>query len=308
PISIPVIANDFDPDGDTISVTETTTPDNGTVTLNPDGTITYTPNPGFIGEDTFTYTICDDANPALCDTATVTVTIQPTDSPNTTNANDDAYTTTPDAVISQNVLVNDNDVEGDNQTVTANTNPNNGTVTVAPNGDFTYTPNPGFAGTDMFTYTICDDNAEQACDTATVYITVGGIENTTDAIADINNTFVGQPVTGNVLTNDEDFEGDNQSVTANTQPANGSVVVNPDGTYTYTPNPDFTGEDTFEYTICDDGNPQACDTATVYIEVLPVSGPDNEAPIANADTTTTPEGTPISIPVIANDFDPDGDT
>ncbi|MEL0653399.1 hypothetical protein V6246_18445, partial [Algibacter sp. TI.3.09] len=67
---------------------------------------------------------CDDANPALCDTATVTVTIQPTDSPNTTNANDDAYTTTPDAVISQNVLVNDNDVENDNQTVTANTNPN----------------------------------------------------------------------------------------------------------------------------------------------------------------------------------------
>ena len=307
PISIPVIANDFDPDGDAISVTETTDPNNGTVTLNPDGTITYTPNDGFIGEDTFTYTICDDANPALCDTATVTVTIQPTDAPNTTNANDDAYTTTPDAVISQNVLVNDNDVEGDNQTVTANTNPNNGTVTVAPNGDFTYTPNPGFAGTDMFTYTICDDNAEQACDTATVYITVGGIENTTDAIADINNTFVGQPVTGNVLTNDEDFEGDAQTVTANTQPDNGTVVMNPDGTYTYTPNPDFTGEDTFEYTICDDGNPQACDTATVYIEVLPVSGPDNEAPIANADTTTTPEGTPISIPVIANDFDPDGD-
>ncbi|MEL0653395.1 Ig-like domain-containing protein, partial [Algibacter sp. TI.3.09] len=90
-----------------------------------------------------------------------------------------------------------------------------------------------FVGTDMFTYTICDDNADQACDTATVYITVGGIENTTDAIADINNTFVGQPVTGNVLTNDEDFEGDNQSVTANTQPANGSVVVNSDGTYTY---------------------------------------------------------------------------
>ena len=51
----------------------------------------YTPNDGFIGEDTFTYTICDDANPALCDTATVTVTVQPTDAPNTTNANDDAY-------------------------------------------------------------------------------------------------------------------------------------------------------------------------------------------------------------------------
>uniref|UniRef100_UPI00232C9E1C Ig-like domain-containing protein n=1 Tax=Olleya namhaensis TaxID=1144750 RepID=UPI00232C9E1C len=77
---------------------------------------------------------------------------------------------------------------------------------------------------------------------------------------------------------------------------------------TYTPNSGFTGEDTFTYTICDDGNPQACDTATVYIEVLPVSGPENEAPIANADTATTPKGTPIEIIVLANDFDPDNDT
>ncbi|MBC3847958.1 hypothetical protein H8K90_16300, partial [Winogradskyella echinorum] len=63
------------------------------------------------------------------------------------------------------------------------------------------------------------------------------LSNCTDAIADINNTYVDQPVSGNVLTNDEDFEGDNQTVTANTQPANGTVVVNPDGSYTYTPNP-----------------------------------------------------------------------
>ncbi|WP_452219606.1 Ig-like domain-containing protein, partial [Lacinutrix salivirga] len=74
-----------------------------------------------------------------------------------------------------------------------------------------------------------------------------------------------------------------------------------------TPNPGFTGEDTFEYTICDDGNPVACDTTTVYIEVLPESGPENEAPIANADTATTPVGTPVDVVVLANDFDPDGD-
>ncbi|WP_282070467.1 DUF7507 domain-containing protein, partial [Olleya namhaensis] len=155
--------------------TNTTTPDNGTVTISPTGEIIYTPNDGFIGEDTFTYTICDDANPALCDTATVTVTVQPTDSPNTTNANDDAYTTTPGADVTENVLVNDNDIEGDTQIVTANTDPTNGIVTIEENGDFTYTPNPGFSGTDSFTYTICDDNADQACDTATVYITIDGL-------------------------------------------------------------------------------------------------------------------------------------
>ncbi|WP_281848059.1 Ig-like domain-containing protein, partial [Olleya namhaensis] len=111
----------------------------------------------------------------LCDTATVTVTVQPTDSPNTTNANDDAYFTTPTTDLVANVLVNDNDIEGDNQTVTANTDPTNGIVTIEENGDFTYTPNPGFSGTDSFTYTICDDNTDQACDTATVYITIDGL-------------------------------------------------------------------------------------------------------------------------------------
>ncbi|WP_272024159.1 Ig-like domain-containing protein, partial [Olleya namhaensis] len=113
PIEIIVLANDFDPDNDTIAITANTDPTNGTVTISPTGVVTYTPQDGFIGEDTFTYTICDDANPALCDTATVTVTVQPTDSPNTTNANDDAYTTTPGADVAGNVLLNDNDIEGD---------------------------------------------------------------------------------------------------------------------------------------------------------------------------------------------------
>ncbi|WP_299103569.1 Ig-like domain-containing protein, partial [uncultured Winogradskyella sp.] len=310
PIDIVVLTNDFDPDADPITITATTDPANGTVTLNPDGTITYTPDPGFTGEDTFTYTICDDGTPALCDTATVTVTVQDTGMVNTTNANDDAYNTTPGADILGNVLLNDNDIESDTQTVTSTTvtTVQGVTVNIDPNsGEFIYTPITGYSGTDSFVYTICDNGSPVACDQATVYITVGGLANTTDAIADINNTFVDQPVTGNVLTNDEDFEGDNQTVTANSNPTNGTVVMNPNGTYTYTPNPGFIGEDTFTYTICDDGNPQACDTATVYIDVLPESGPSNEAPIANADTSTTPVGTPIDVVVLANDFDPDGD-
>ncbi|WP_452219421.1 Ig-like domain-containing protein, partial [Lacinutrix salivirga] len=85
----------------------------GTVAVDPNtGVITYTPNPGFTGEDTFEYTICDDANPALCDTAVVTVTVNPDGFPNTTNANDDAYNTTPTTPVAGNVLTNDNDIEG----------------------------------------------------------------------------------------------------------------------------------------------------------------------------------------------------
>ncbi|MGB6267928.1 MAG: Ig-like domain-containing protein, partial [Olleya sp.] len=214
PIDVVVIANDFDPDGDPISITGTTDPANGTVTINPDGTITYTPDPGFTGEDTFGYTICDDGNPELCDTTTVTVTVQNANTPNTTNANDDAYNTTPGADVTGNVLNNDNDIEGDTQTVTTTTvtTTEGVIVNIDPNtGVFTYTPNTGFSGTDSFVYSICDDGNPQACDDATVYILVVDLANTTDAIADINNTIVDQPVSGNVLTNDEDFEGDNQT-------------------------------------------------------------------------------------------------
>ncbi|MEP4826783.1 MAG: Ig-like domain-containing protein, partial [Gilvibacter sp.] len=101
------------------------------------------------------------------------------------------------------------------------------------------------AGT--YTVNVLDANG---C-TTSVPVTI--LFNCTDAIDDINDTYVDLPVSGNVLTNDEDFEGDNQTVTGNTSPANGSVTVNPDGSYTYTPNPGYVGEDSFEYTICDDG-------------------------------------------------------
>ncbi|WP_197463454.1 Ig-like domain-containing protein, partial [Cochleicola gelatinilyticus] len=141
----------------------------------------------------------------------------------------------------------------------------------------------------------------------TIEIDITILSNCTDAISDINNTYVDTPVNGNVLTNDEDAEGDNQLVTSNTNPSNGTVTIQPNGDYTYTPNPGYIGEDTFEYTICDDGTPEACDTTTVYIEVLPLNGPDNQAPIANADTNTTLVDIPVSGTVLSNDFDPDGD-
>ncbi|MCW5521234.1 tandem-95 repeat protein, partial [Aureitalea sp. L0-47] len=135
-----------------------------------------------------------------------------------------------------------------------------------PDGSYTYTPDPGFTGEDTFEYQVCDGGNPQACDTATVYIEVlpiGGPENEPPvANADTNTTEVDTPVDGNVLVNDFDPDGDPIVVTGNTQPANGSVVVNPDGSYTYTPDPGFEGEDTFEYTICDDGTPALCDTAT----------------------------------------------
>ena len=133
------------------------------------------------------------------------------------------------------------------------------------------------------------------------------LENCTDAINDINNTFTDIAVAGNVLTNDEDAEGDNQTVTTTGSiptTAGGTAVMNADGSYVYTPPPGYFGSDTFQYSIEDDGNPQATDTATVFIEVLPV---DRNTTIANADTAGTEVNVPVSGNVLANDFDPEGD-
>ncbi|RXG20517.1 Ig-like domain-containing protein, partial [Leeuwenhoekiella aequorea] len=310
PVSGNVIVNDFDPDGDIITVTGNTTPNNGTVVVNPDGSFTYTPNPGFTGEDTFDYTICDSGTPSLCSTATVTIEVIG-DAGNTTVANDDAYFGFIETVITGNVLTNDSDPEGDSFSVSSNTAASNGTVVLDADGSLTYTPNGTYSGTDQFTYTITD--AAGATATATVYISIdpspnGG--NTILAVNDINDTFVNQPVSGNVGTNDQNPDGPagTEVFTVVTQPVNGTLVFNPDGSYTYTPNTDFIGEDTFTYQICDGGSPQACDTASVTIQVLPEGGPDNAAPVANDDTSITEAGIPVSGNVIVNDFDPDGDT
>ncbi|HQU65314.1 MAG TPA: Ig-like domain-containing protein, partial [Flavobacteriaceae bacterium] len=313
PVSGNVLVNDYDQDGDPIVVTSNTNPSNGTVTVNPDGSYTYIPNPGFEGEDTFEYTICDNGTPALCDTATVTITVVPNNG-NITVANDDSYNGYPNMAITGNVLDNDSDPEGDAQTVdTASpiSGPSNGTVVINPDGSFTYTPNAGFKGTDQFVYAIFDNGSPVATDQATVYLTIGDPGNDILAIDDINDTFVNLPVSGSVATNDENPDGpagtEVFTLVAGSGPSNGTLVFNPDGSYTYTPNPDFVGEDSFEYQVCDGGNPIACDTATVTIEVVddPVIG--NDPPVANNDTNTTEVDTPVSGNVLVNDFDLDGD-
>ncbi|PKA83674.1 putative repeat protein (TIGR01451 family)/gliding motility-associated-like protein [Ulvibacter sp. MAR_2010_11] len=313
PVDGNVLPNDYDPDGDPIVVTANTNPANGSVVINPDGSYTYTPNPNYVGQDTFQYTICDNGTPPLCDTATVTIQILDT-TDNITTAVDDSYFTQRNTPISANVLDNDTDPEGDNQTVdiaiSPSNGPSNGTVVLNADGTFTYTPDPGYFGPDSFVYSIFDDGTPVATDSATVTILVSAFVNTTVAVDDINDTFVNIPVSGNVLTNDFDLEGDTQTVTTTTVTTVQGVIVNIDpvtGAYTYTPPLDYIGEDSFEYTICDDGSPQACDSAVVYIEVEPIDTSDNDPPVANADTNTTQVDVPVDGNVLPNDYDPDGD-
>lgn len=243
-INIPVLANDFDPDNndnDPIKIDSITNqPTNGTAGIRPDGTVVYKPNPNFVGEDTFTYQICDTEN--LCDEATVTVNVEPP--PNEPPvANDDFVTLSegmnPGPIIP--VLVNDNDPDGDELTVTDVSEPDNGSVEISPNGDgVIYTPNDdGFTGVDSFEYTACDPSNE--CDTAVVTVTVDPLNNDPIVFDDRENTPEGEPLVIDVLENDVPDVG--LEVTDVTSALNGTCVITSDGEVEYTPADGFWGQD-----------------------------------------------------------------
>ena len=123
----------------------------------------------------------------------------------------------------------------------------------------------------MYTYYICDNGSPIACDTADVYIDVTGIPvstNQTYANDDAYVTSVNTPVPGSVGLNDTDPQDHLVTFTQVTNPANGTVVFNTDGTFVYTPNNNYDGPDQFIYSKCDNGIPVVCDTATVYITIF----------------------------------------
>ena len=165
PVTIAVLGNDTDVDGDTLSVQGTPAAANGTVVVNANGTITYTPNAGFNGTDTITYTVTDPSG--LTDTATVSVSVGAVNDPPV--AVDDVATVAEDGSVTIPVLANDSDPDGDPLTVTSATSPD-GTVTINPDGTLSFTPNPNFNGPTTITYTVTDPSG--ATDTATVAVTV----------------------------------------------------------------------------------------------------------------------------------------
>ena len=295
PVTIAVLANDSDPDGDPLSIAGVTQPAGGSVAIE-GGALVFTPLPGFSGTTRFTYTIDDGRGGTAGAAVTVVVSAQPNRYP--IAADDTAIVAfgTPTAI---DVLANDSDPDGDTLTIAAVEPPANGTASVSGNR-IVYTPNPGFSGTDRFVYTIKDGRGGTA--SAAVTITVTPRPNQPPvAVDDTAATLADQPVAIAVLANDSDPDGDPLAIIGVTTPANGSVSV-VGTTITYTPAPAFTGTDRFTYTI-DDGRGGTA-TAAVTVTVAPRP---NQPPVAVDDTATTLSGTPVTVPVLANDSDPDGD-
>ena len=319
PVKGDLLTNDSDPDGDLL-VVETTPvvpPAHGGLVLNPDGTFTYTPDPGYTGPDHFVYQVCDDQSPALCDEATVWIeVIENTPDNERPVANNDVSETLANIPVQSDLLVNDFDPDGDPLVVTTTpvVPPAHGSVVINSDGTFTYTPAAGFTGPDSFLYQVCDNVVPPLCDEAMVYITVhpdtNGSKNDAPLAADdVFNTLKNTSLSGSMAANDQEPNGDDLIYDAApvTPPLHGTVVIGANGDFTYTPAADYTGPDYFVYRVCDDQSPALCDEATVYITILPPPPPPNQAPVAQDDSVKTQAGSAVSGNVLTNDSDPDGD-
>ncbi len=296
PVSGNVLANDTDVEGTTLTAALVGGPAHGTLNLAANGSFTYAPAPNYNGADSFTYKASDGT--LTSNTATVAITVTAVnDAP---VAVDDAFSTAEDTAVSGNVLTNDGDVEGTTLTAVLVGNPSHGTVNLATNGTFTYTPAVNYNGADSFTYRATDGSLTS--NTATVAITVTQVNDVPVAVNDTVSVAKNTPATGNVLTNDTDAEGTTLTAALVSNPTHGTVTLAGNGLFTYTPATDYTGADSFSYTASDGVNTSNTATVTVNVGVI------NTAPVAANDSYTTLEDNPVSGNVLTNDTDAEHDT
>jgi VCBS repeat-containing protein len=261
-----VLDNDSDPEGDTLMAVLDAGPAHGALTLNMDGAFSYTPELDYTGEDTFTYHASDGS----LDSAAAMVTIQVNAVNDAPQAKDDSYTTnddTPLNVIAPGVLFNDNDPENDALSAVLYTSTGYGELILNADGSFSYTPDPGYVGDDTFSYRASDGSLESAA--ATVTIHVGVANDSPQAVADSYST--DQDAELNIsapglLANDSDPNGDNLMAFLDTAPLNGSLVLNANGSFSYTPSLGFTGEDTFSYHASDGSLSSEVVSVTIVVE------------------------------------------
>jgi len=303
--ALPVLRNDTDADGEPVRIVAVTQPANGTVVITGGGSgLTYEPaaaycnDPGAGPKDTFTYTVDGGS------TATVSVTVTCVDDAPTA-VDDTATVTEDDSAAAVDVLGNDTDPDGGPMTITAVTQPADGTVAITGSGaGLTYRPDADYCNTppggapDTFTYTLNGGS------TASVSMTVTCVDDAPVAVDDTATVLEDDPATAvDVLANDTDVDGGPRTIASVTQPAHGTVVITGGGTgLTYRPAADYCNDpgaepdDTFTYTL-DGGS-----TGTVSITVTCV----DDAPVAVDDTATVVEdASATAIPVLANDTDVD---
>jgi len=267
---IPVTLTGVDPDGDSLTYTVLTKPANGILSgTEPD--LSYTPNPNFNGLDSFTFSIGDGTLNSI--PGTVSLVVNPADDPPV--ADGDNISVPEDKV--SHILLSGSDPDGDPLTYNVLRTPNHGKLGgKAPN--LTYTPDPNFSWLDSFTFRVSDGKTDSV--PATIMISVTPINDPPTAKDDKIVTQEDTPATIDVLANDIEVDHELLTISEITQGRGGMVAKNDDGTLTYTPNKDFSGTDTFTYTVTDREGEK--DTAVVKVIV----GTANDPPLITSEPVT----------------------
>jgi len=267
---IPVTLVGTDPDGDPLTYSILTKPANGTLS-GTEPNLSYTPNANFNGLDSFTFRINDGTLDSI--PGTVSLLVNPADDPPVANGDN---VSVPEDTVSH-ILLSGSDPDGDPLTYTVLRTPNHGKLSgTAPN--LTYTPDPNFSWLDSFTFRVSDGKVDSV--PATVMISVTPVNDPPTARDDKIVTQEDTPATIDVLANDTEVDHELLTISETTQGRDGLVTKNDDGTLTYTPNKDFSGTDTFTYTVTDREGEK--DTAVVKVIV----GTANDPPVITSKPVT----------------------
>jgi hypothetical protein len=268
-----VLANDSDPDGDALSAVLVSGPAHGALALTASGSFTYTPATGYHGSDSFTYNASD----GTLASPTTTVAISVTDT--APIAAPDTYTTSLNANLFVNapgVLANDSDPDGDALSAVLVSGPAHGSLALSVNGSFTYTPATGYHGPDSFTYEASDGSLSSGSVTVTITVHAPPIT-APDRYAIAQNTPLTVAAPG-VLGNDSDLDGDQLSAQLVAGPERGTLALNADGSFTYTPRDGYSGEDTFTYRASDGRLTSNEETVLIFVTAPPAPPPPSPPP------------------------------
>ena len=300
-----VLGNDTDPENDSLTASLVSGVQHGTLTFNVNGTFTYTPASGFFGTDTFTYKATDGLEWSGVATATIAVIENPPVAINDAYSVNHGQTLTvpgyTNNIYNYGVLYNDSDADGDSITATMVSNVQHGTLSFSANGNFTYTPNAGFVGTDTFTYKDFDGLQWSTVATATIAVADSApiAKNDSYTIAH-GQTLSATSTSTSVLYNDTDADSDSLTASLVTGVQHGTLSFNSNGMFTYTPNAGFIGTDTFTYQDYDGAEWSGVATATIAITENPPVAQNDSYSDLHGQTLTVPGYTDGACPAIAS--------
>jgi len=319
-----VLANDSDTEGSTLSAVVVSLPAHGSLTLNPDGSFTYSPAANYNGPDGFTYRASDGSLTSGVTTVSFTVTAVPDAPSGTSDGTGGTYTTNEDGSLSVSapgVLGNDTDGDGDPLTAILATPPAHGTLTLNPDGSFVYTPGADYSGPDSFTYIVSDGTLTSP--PVTVTLVVSPVNDppvaTPNSYTFTEDHTLTVPASSGLLANDSDVDSGSLTASVVTGPAHGTLTLNPDGSFTFVPDPGYNGTDTFTYSVSD-----GTTTSPPVTVTLTIADDNTLSPGAGRDTGGTrvtigdnggggygTPGTPVTVtiggvPAIDPEILPDG--